>query len=53
MSYSQFTTIGKVKVAFLLMVTEGDRFLAAIEPIAPSSSLAEMLLESLPIVKLT
>lgn len=50
MFYSQFTTIGKVKAAFGLKVTEGDRFLPKIEPIAPSSSLAEMLLESLPIV---
>jgi hypothetical protein len=50
MSYSQFTTIGKAKLAFGLTVIEGDRFLPAIPAIVPSSSLSDMLAESLPIV---
>jgi hypothetical protein len=50
MPYSQFTTIGKVKMAFGLTVLEGDRFLPEIEPLPPSEMLLNYLAESLPIV---
>ncbi len=50
MSYSQFTTISKVKKAFDLTVHEGGAFFPPITPIVPSASLSEMLAESLPIV---
>ncbi|MEG4984421.1 hypothetical protein QUB08_01375 [Microcoleus sp. BR0-C5] len=48
MSYSQFTTIGKVKEAFNLTVVEGIRFLPEIEPIAPATALQTMLETNLP-----
>jgi len=48
MSYSQFTTIGKVKEAFNLTVVEGIRFLPEIEPIAPGTALQTMLETNLP-----
>jgi len=48
MSYSQFTTIGKVKEAFNLTVVEGIRFLPEIEPIAPATLLQTMLETNLP-----
>jgi hypothetical protein len=50
MPYSQFTTIGKVKIAFGLTVVEGDRFFPEISPLTPSSVLLGSLAESLPIV---
>lgn len=45
MSYSQFTTITKVKEAFNLTTVEGVRFLPAVEPI-PASDILKSLLES-------
>lgn len=48
MPYSQFTTIGKVKVAFNLTVIEGIRFLPEIEPIAPTTVLQTLLETNLP-----
>ncbi|MDY6940392.1 MAG: hypothetical protein SWY16_22395 [Cyanobacteriota bacterium] len=53
MSYSQFTTLGKVKQAFDLTVTEGIRFLPEIEPIDPSPVLTGFLAQSLPIVAIS
>jgi hypothetical protein len=50
MPYSQFTTIAKAKQAFELTVQEGERFIPAIEPIAPSDILSGTLKDSLPIV---
>jgi hypothetical protein len=50
MSYSQFTTIRKVKEAFNLTIREGKRFFPPLTPIAPSLHLAETLAETLPIV---
>jgi len=52
-SYSQFTTIGKVKEAFGINTVEGDRFLPEIEPITPSATLIEFLRESVPLVSAT
>lgn len=53
MPYSQFTSIGKAKAAFLLTVLEGSRFLPSLTPIAPSDVLAGTLQESLPIVAIS
>jgi hypothetical protein len=49
MSFSQFTTIGKVKEAFGLKTQEGGRFIPTIEKIAPSATLTAYLEESLPL----
>lgn len=49
MSYSQFTTITKVKEAFQLSTIEGIRFLPRVEPIAPSVTLKDYLEETVPI----
>ncbi|MDJ1184195.1 hypothetical protein [Roseofilum casamattae] len=48
MSYSQFTTIAKVKEAFGLTTVEGVRFLPQIEPIAPSPILQGLLETNIP-----
>ncbi len=48
MSYSQFTTITKVKEAFNLTTVEGVCFLSNIDPIPPSPTLSTFLEESLP-----
>jgi hypothetical protein len=50
MSYSQFTTIRKVREAFKLTIVEGDRFIPTLDPISPSNLLAETLKETLPLV---
>jgi hypothetical protein len=52
--YSQFTTIGKVKEAFGLTSVEGGRFFPdAIAPIQPSASLADAIMEGLPLATAT
>jgi hypothetical protein len=48
MSYSDFT-VGKVKQAFGLQTIEGLSFFPAIEPVQPSSTLVEVLAETLPL----
>jgi hypothetical protein len=53
MSYSEFTTIGKVKQAFGLTTVEGPRFLPQITPIAPSATLTDFLANSLPVAVAT
>ncbi len=53
MSYSEFTTIGKVKQAFGLTTIEDRRFLPQVEPIAPSATLTDFLAESLPLAVAT
>ena len=53
MSYSEFTTIVKVKQAFGLTTVEGPRFLPQITPIAPSATLADFLAHSLPVAVAT
>ena len=53
MAYNDFSTIGKVKKAFDLTTVENVRFLPAIEPITPSSTLVEFLQESLPLAAAT
>lgn len=53
MSYSEFTTIGKVKQAFGLTTMEGMPFLPSIAPITPSNALSEFLAESLPLAVAT
>jgi len=53
MSYSEFTTVGKVKQAFGLTTVEGVRFLPEIEPITPSATLTDFLAESLPLAVAT
>ena len=53
MSYSEFTTILKVKVAFGLTTIEGPRFLPQITPIAPSATLTDFLANSLPVAVAT
>ncbi len=53
MSYSEFTTIGKVKQAFGLTTVEGPRFLPQITPIAPSATLKDFLANSLPVAVAT
>ncbi len=50
MTYNQFTTIRQTKTTFDLTVHEGGPFFPPIAPIVPSTSLSEMLAESLPIV---
>ena len=49
MSYSQFTTLGKVKEAFNLTTVEGVHFLSNISPVQPSGMLSAFLEESLPL----
>ena len=53
MSYSEFTTILKVKQAFGLTTVEGPRFLPQITPIAPSATLTDFLANSLPVAVAT
>jgi hypothetical protein len=53
MSYSEFTTILKVKAAFGLTTIEGPRFLPPITPIAPSATLTDFLANSLPVAVAT
>jgi hypothetical protein len=53
MSYSEFTTIVKVKQAFGLTTVEGPRFLPQITPIAPSPTLIDFLANSLPVAVAT
>lgn len=53
MSYSEFTTIGKVKQAFGLTTVEGVRFLPSIAPLNPSDTLTAFLAESLPLAVAT
>ena len=53
MSYSEFTTILKVKQAFGLTTIEGPRFLPEITPIAPSATLTDFLANSLPVAVAT
>lgn len=53
MDYNDFSSIGKVKKAFDLTTVENVRFMPAIEPIAPSSTLVEFLQESLPLAVAT
>ncbi len=49
MSYSQFTSIGKVKEAFGLKTKENGRFIPILEPIEASTTLKSYLDESLSI----
>lgn len=53
MPYSQFNTIAKVKEAFNLKTVESIRFLPEIEPIQPSTILAAVLEENLPLAVAT
>lgn len=53
MSYSEFTTILKVKQAFGLTTVEGPRFLPQITPIAPSATQTDFLANSLPVAVAT
>lgn len=53
MSYSEFTTIGKVKQAFGLTTVEGVKFFPPLEPIAPTMTLASFLEDSLPVAVAT
>ncbi|MEQ9548714.1 MAG: hypothetical protein RIM23_03705 [Coleofasciculus sp. G3-WIS-01] len=53
MPYSQFTTLAKAKEAFNLTTVENIRFLPEIEPIQPSSTLAAILEENLPLAVAT
>lgn len=53
MSYSEFTSIIKVKQAFGLTTVEGPRFLPEITPIAPSATLIDFLANSLPVAVAT
>ncbi|MBA3921945.1 MAG: hypothetical protein H0X31_09700 [Nostocaceae cyanobacterium] len=48
MAYSDFT-VGKVKQAFGIQTIEGKPFFPAIAPVAPSSTLLEVLEETLPL----
>ena len=48
MAYSDFT-VGKVKQAFGIQTIEGKPFFPAITPVAPSSTLVEVLDETLPL----
>lgn len=50
MSYSKFKTIAQAKIAFGLLVIEGDRFLPKTDPVQPSVTLQDYLHESLPLV---
>ena len=53
MSYSEFTSIIKVKQAFGLTTVEGPRFLPQITPINPSATLTDFLANSLPVAVAT
>ncbi len=53
MSYSEFTSIIKVKQAFGLTTVEGPRFLPQITAIAPSATLTDFLANSLPVAVAT
>jgi len=53
MSYSEFTSIIKVKQAFGLTTVEGPRFLPQITPIDPSATLTDFLANSLPVAVAT
>jgi len=53
MSYSEFTSIIKVKQAFGLTTVEGPRFLPQITPIHPSATLIDFLANSLPVAVAT
>lgn len=53
MSYSEFTSIIKVKQAFGLTTVEGPRFLPQITPIDPSATLIDFLANSLPVAVAT
>jgi hypothetical protein len=53
MSYSEFTSIIKVKQAFGLTTVEGPRFLPQISPINPSATLTDFLANSLPVAVAT
>ncbi|MEG4634130.1 hypothetical protein QUB56_31940 [Microcoleus sp. AR_TQ3_B6] len=53
MSYSEFTSIIKVKQAFGLTTVEGPRFLPQISPIDPSATLTDFLANSLPVAVAT
>jgi hypothetical protein len=53
MSYSEFTSIIKVKQAFGLTTVEGPRFLPQISPIGPSATLTDFLANSLPVAVAT
>jgi hypothetical protein len=53
MSYSEFTSIIKVKQAFGLTTVEGPRFLPQITPIHPSATLTDFLANSLPVAVAT
>ncbi len=53
MSYSEFTSIIKVKQAFGLTTVEGPRFLPQITPIEPSATLTDFLANSLPVAVAT
>ena len=53
MSYSEFTSIIKVKQAFGLTTVEGPRFLPQISPIIPSATLTDFLANSLPVAVAT
>jgi len=48
MAYSDFT-VGKVKQAFGIQTIEGKMFFPAVAPVAPSSTLLEVLEETLPL----
>ncbi|MEQ9480843.1 hypothetical protein [Coleofasciculus sp. F4-SAH-05] len=53
MPYRQFTTLAKAKEGFNLTTAEGIRFLPEIDPIQPSSILAAILDENLPLAVAT
>ena len=53
MSYSEFTSIIKVKQAFGLTTVEGPRFLPQTTPINPSATLIDFLANSLPVAVAT
>ncbi len=53
MSYSEFTTLGKVKQAFGLTTVEGVKFFPNVELIAPTMTLASFLEDSLPVAVAT
>jgi hypothetical protein len=53
MSYSEFTSIIKVKQAFGLTTVEGPRFLPQTTPIAASATLTDFLANSLPVAVAT
>ncbi|MBR8840324.1 MAG: hypothetical protein DSM106950_41630 [Stigonema ocellatum SAG 48.90 = DSM 106950] len=48
MAYSDFT-VGKVKQAFGIQTIEGSTFFPMISPVAPTSTLLEVLEENLPL----